>query len=271
MGNRPEYIFLQLALERAGLVRVPFNARFTAHEVAVLAEDCSAAAIFFDEATADRIAPVAARLPQLWCCQVDRHDADHGPMWSTLLESGASAPTTFPAAIDDICSINYTSGTTGAAKGVVLTHRNWGAMYRNMLLDRDFRRDDVMAHIGPLTHASGAYFLAFFLRGACNVLPEESTVDGLLEAIARERATLFTCVPTILTRIVNHPQLGRFDLSSLRAIGYGAEPIPFNTLEKGARSLWSHPHAELRPDRSNDDHYVAPSRGAFQRYSGRWV
>jgi acyl-CoA synthetase (AMP-forming)/AMP-acid ligase II len=44
--------------------------------------------------------------------------------------------------------------------------------------------------------------------------------------------TVFTCVPTVLTRIVNHPDLGRFDLASLRAIGYGAEPIPRNTLEK---------------------------------------
>ena len=43
---------------------------------------------------------------------------------------------------------------------------------------------------------------------------------------------MFTCVPTVLTRIVNHPELGRDDLSSLRMIGYGAEPIPRNTLEK---------------------------------------
>ncbi len=114
----------------------------------------------------------------------------------------------------------------------MLTHRNWSALTRNMLVDRDMRETDVVGHVGPLTHASGTYFVPWFLRGACNVIVDGGTVDGLLAAIGRERISVFTCVPTVLTRIVNHPQLDRFDLGSLRAIGYGAEPIPFNTLEK---------------------------------------
>ena len=101
-----------------------------------------------------------------------------------------------------------------------------------MLIDRDMRRDDVVGHVGPLTHASGTYFVPWYLRGARNVIIEGSSIDGLLEAIQRERITVFTCVPTALTRIVNHPDIERFDLTSLRAIGYGAEPIPYNTLEK---------------------------------------
>jgi len=104
-----------------------------------------------------------------------------------------------------------------------------------MLIDRDIRGDDVVGHIGPLTHASGAYFLPWFLRGGRNVIVEGGTIDGLLETIPRERVSVFTCVPTALTRIVNHPDVDRFDLRSLRAIGYGAEPIPFNTLEKALR------------------------------------
>jgi len=48
---------------------------------------------------------------------------------------------------------------------------------------------------------------------------------------------VFTCVPTALTRIVNHPKLDSYDLSSLRMIGYGAEPIPRNTLEKALRKF----------------------------------
>jgi acyl-CoA synthetase (AMP-forming)/AMP-acid ligase II len=136
------------------------------------------------------------------------------------------------AALDDLCSINYTSGTSGRPKGAMLTHRNWAALYRNMLIDRDIRGEDVLAHVGPLTHSSGTYFVPWFLRGATSVVVEGGTVDGLLAAIERHRVTVFTCVPTVLTRIVNHPELERFDLASLRAIGYGAEPIPRNTLEK---------------------------------------
>ena len=59
--------------------------------------------------------------------------------------------------------------------------------------------------------------------------------DGLLAAIPRLRVTAFTCVPTVLTRIVNHRDIDRIDTSSLRAIGYGAEPIPRNTLDKALK------------------------------------
>lgn len=232
MTNRPEYIFLQLALERAGLARVPLNARFTTLEACLILEDCGADALFFDSFTSDCTSGVTLRMPKLWCCQVDNDHVANGESWSELCRTTSGNDERRSVAPDDICSINYTSGTSGKPKGVVLTHRNWAAMYKNMLVDRDIRGDDVLAHIGPLTHASGAYFLAWFLRGARNVIVEGGTIDSLLETIARERVTVFTCVPTVLTRIVNHADIDRYDLSSLRAVGYGAEPIPLNTLEK---------------------------------------
>lgn len=235
LANRPEYILLQLALERAGLVRVPLNSRFTTHELGVILEDCGADALFFDSVTRDRADEASLRLPRLWCCQVDGSDAANGATWSVLAAGPRSGGASRSVAIDDICSINYTSGTSGKPKGVVLTHRNWLAMYRNMLVDREVRGDDSFGHIGPLSHASGAYFLAWFLRGACNVIVEGGTVDSLLATIPRERVTVFHCVPTVLTRIVNHPDIGNFDLTSLREVSYGAESIPFNTLEKALR------------------------------------
>lgn len=234
MSNRPEFVFLQLALERAGMVRVPVNARATAHEVGIILEDCSTSAVFFDATTCEVAAAVAVRpsLAPIWFCQVDADVASNGSRWAQLVPAPDAPHDAHIVDADDVCSINYTSGTSGKPKGVVLTHRNWAAMYRNMLVDRDMRPDDVFVHVGPLTHSSGAYFLAWFLRGACNVLVDGAGVDAMLQTMARERATVFTCVPTVLTRIVNHPDIDRFDLGSIRAIGYGAEPIPFNTLEK---------------------------------------
>lgn len=233
MANRPEYMVLQFAIERAGLVRVPLNKRFTRHEVATILQDCTASAVFFDESTADRAEELTADFPKLWWCQVDRNEAQRGPNWSAL-ESTADRISALPD-IESLCSINYTSGSSGQPKGVMLTHRNWSALTRNMLIDRDVRKDDVLGHFGPLTHASGTYFLPWFLRGACNVIVEQTSIHGLLRAIADHRITVFTCVPTVLTRIVNDPQLQHFDLTSLRAIGYGAEPIPNNTLQKALK------------------------------------
>jgi acyl-CoA synthetase (AMP-forming)/AMP-acid ligase II len=230
MANRPEYLFLQSALERAGLVRVPMNARLTAAEAAAIVADCGAAAVFCDAGTSPRLAATAT-----WTCPVDGGAAQGGPSFDELLSPPGDQLIQALAGRcpvpDDIASINYTSGSSGRPKGVMLRHRHWLAVTRNMLVDRDIRGSDVLAHIGPLTHASGTYVTPWFLRGATNVIVEGG-VDGLLDTIPRLGVTVFTCVPTALTRIVNHPDIDRTDTSSLRAIGYGAEPIPRNTLEK---------------------------------------
>ncbi len=230
MANRAEYLLLQCAVERAGLVRVPINARSTAYELGVLLGDCEPGALFYDAFTADRVDPAAHR--SLWLARVDADVALNGPHFAALAACDIDHALLERATLDDLASINYTSGTSGRPKGAMLTHRNWAAVYRNMLTDRDIRGDDTIAHIGPLTHASGTYFVPWFLRGGSSLIVEGGTVDNLLAAIARHKVTVFTCVPTALTRIVNHPALERHDLSSLRLIGYGAEPIPRNTLEK---------------------------------------
>ncbi|MDP2411527.1 MAG: AMP-binding protein [Pseudolabrys sp.] len=229
-ANCAEYLLLQCAVERAGLVRVPVNARSTTHELDAILADCEPGVLFYDSATADRIE--GSKTSGLWCANVDTQDAINGPSFAGLADTRADPGRLNRAALDDLASINYTSGTSGRPKGAMLTHRNWAALYRNMLIDRDIRGDDIIAHVGPLTHSSGTYFVPWFLRGGTSLVVDGGTVDKLLAAIDRHNVTVFTCVPTVLTRIVNHPGLENFDLSSLRMIGYGAEPIPRNTLEK---------------------------------------
>jgi len=236
MANRADYVMLQCAIERSGLVRVPVNARSTAYELGVIVADCEPAVLFYDSTTADRVA-AAKGADNLWRMQVDGDAAEGGPSYPELSAEAVDRSLLERTNLDDLSSINYTSGTSGRPKGAMLTHRNWAAVYRNMLIDRDIRGDDVLAHIGPLTHASGTYFVPWFLRGGTSVIVEGGSVDGLFAAIEKHKVTVFTCVPTVLTRIVNHPEIERFGLSSLRMIGYGAEPIPRNTLEKALRKF----------------------------------
>lgn len=224
MRNRAEYVLLQLALERAGLVRVPLNRLYTPNEVARVVASCRPAAAFCDTQTLERFPPA----PDLWVCPMDGEDARGGPSWAALL-AGQTGP--LPAVGPDaLCSISYTSGTSGTPKGVMMAHANWAAVYANMLADRDVRCDDVMVHVGPLTHASGAYLAPHLLRGAASVLVDMRSPKDLFAAIEEHRATLFACVPTVLTRLLASPDIDAHDLGSLRRIVHGAEPIPANTL-----------------------------------------
>ena len=227
MANRPEYLILHCAIERAGLVRVPVNMRSPAADVRHIIEDTGARLILHDRSTTGIVAELQDSGPA-----PEAVDVENPAAWDALATHPPLPDLLNRAGLNDLCSINYTSGSSGRPKGIMLTHGNWLAVCRNMLIDRDIRGSDIVGHIGPLSHASGSYFLPWFLRGGHSVVVPGGTVDGLLDAIEQDRITVFTCVPTVLTRIVNHPGMAGRDLTSLRAIGYGAEPIPQNTLQR---------------------------------------
>ena len=222
MRNRTEFIVLQLACERAGLVRVPVNRLYTAVELARITETATPVALFYDDETAARVMQLACADPP-WRCSVD------GPDWVDFLDRAprAELPDVRP---DALCSLNFTSGTTGKPKGVMMSHANWAAVYTNMLVDRDLRENDRFVHIGPLTHASGTYVTPHLMRGAANILVDMRTPSDLFAAIEKHAATVFSCVPTVLTRLIADDGRHRWNLSSLRRVIYGAEAIPPNTL-----------------------------------------
>jgi len=229
MSNRVDAVFLQFALERAGLIRVPVNARYTGRDLALLMLDCEASAVFCDQSCT--LAVDVAELPKnIEVILVD--DENSGAIYQEMISGPIRHDKLHLASDDDLATINYTSGTTGKPKGVMLTHRNWASVYRNMLVDRDFRMDDVVAYVGPLTHSAGAYLTPWFWRGAKNIIVTPPSPEQLLDLIETQGVTAFTCVPTFLTRLINVPGVGGRELASIRLIGYGAEPIPVNTLEK---------------------------------------
>lgn len=231
LKNGMPAVLLQFALARAGLVRVPVNSRYTALELQTLLNDSEAELVFYDDHT-QAICGQAMRDSPNSEMFISTHSRDL--RWNEALECTVRLDLLHRSALDDLASINYTSGTTGKPKGVMLSHRNWLAVFKNMLVDRDLRPTDVVAHIGPFSHAAGTYLEAWFLRGACNLLIE-GTVDGLCDAIEQQGVTAFTTVPTFLTKLVNAERLKHVDCSRLRLISYGAEAISHDTLEKSWR------------------------------------
>ncbi len=131
-----------------------------------------------------------------------------------------------PVSPDDTAQLYYTSGTTGRPKGVMLTHRNVVRHAEAAALELGLSGEDVWGHIAPMFHLADAWAVfAITLVGGAHVMVPRFDAPSVLLAIEEHRITLSNLVPTMLARLVAHPEAGRRDLRSLRLILSGGAPI----------------------------------------------
>ncbi|TYT23601.1 long-chain fatty acid--CoA ligase [Luteimonas viscosa] len=133
--------------------------------------------------------------------------------------AGETAATDLPPPDPDaLAAILYTSGTTGAPKGVALSHRNLAANTASILDSLGLRADDSTVSTLPFYYAYGASVLHTHLAVGARIVLEDNLVFPHLvtEALARERATGFSGVPSTFALLLDRGQLERHDLSSLR-------------------------------------------------------
>ena len=154
--------------------------------------------------------------------------------WAAMLAGGIGFD---PGVIapNDVANIQYTSGTTGSPKGVLLTHRN--LINNGWLLGQGLRlteADRICVPV-PLYHCFGCVIgtMVAITSGAAMILPS-AAFDALatLEAVEAERATALYGVPTMFIAELHHPEFNRFDLSSLRTGIMAGAPCPVEVMRR---------------------------------------
>jgi fatty-acyl-CoA synthase len=239
-SNCIEWILMQYAAARAGVVLVNVNPAYRSHELRYVLQKSRIRALFLREH--DSRANYRTILD-------DSHNGEALPLehvvwlgdssWDAMLAGGRDFPRD-TATPHDVANIQYTSGTTGSPKGVLLTHHNLvnNGMAISLAL-RATAEDRICAPV-PLYHCFGSVIgsMVSVVTGATLILPS-AQFDALatLEAVHRERATALYGVPTMFIAELVHPDFDRFDLTSLRTGVMAGAPCPIEVMRTVAERM----------------------------------
>jgi len=216
LPNSVAFAVLFLAAARLGGVVTTMNPGLTEAEMAKQLADSGAVVAFTTPELAARVqAAGVGALGNVFT--TDRLDE----------MAVAAVPPAVTIAPDDLLALPYSSGTTGAPKGVMLTNRNLVAMQLQMEPVERTSADDVTAAVLPFFHIYGlsVILLLALYRGATLVVFPRFEMESFLAALERHRVTRLPLVPPLILRLAREPRLDDFDLSSVRVVISGAAPL----------------------------------------------
>ena len=223
--NLPEYATAFHGVAAVGGVVTTINPTYTAEEVEFQLRDSGAKFLltipmFIEQATA---AAAAAGVEELFVFG----EAPGATPFADLLTSPPRAGYATVDAAEDVVAMPYSSGTTGLAKGVMLTHRNLAANLAQSRYAVGLGEGDVAIAVLPFFHIYGMQVLmnGVLHYGATAVTMPRFDLEEYLRIIQDHRVTHSYVVPPIILAMAKHPLVDQYDLSSLRSVFSGAAPL----------------------------------------------
>ncbi len=250
--NSDRYLEYFFAVPWAGGILMPLNIRLALPELIYMLNDAAAEILIVDDSFLSVLPALGKQATTLKHFIIARDPSpsseqagsatDGAYAYEEILASAEPVPDA-ERGENNVAGIFYTGGTTGVAKGVMLTHDN---LMSNVFawLTLVYRGEPwVYLHAAPMFHiADFQSVTAVTLQAGTHVFIPRFNPEATLQAIQAHRVTYSCLVPTLVNMLVNFPGVEKYDVSSLRGITYGGSPMPTAVVAQAARVF---PHCEF--------------------------
>lgn len=238
-ANSDAYLLLYLACAKAGLVHVPVNFALKGDELSYLFNDSGASLVVADPELLPLVGELrssgrASAVEQVWSMFPGTGSNEPSLLETALSDDLDTVPVEVAVGEHDLLQLLYTSGTTSAPKGAMMTHAALIAEYISSIIALDFTADDRPLIAMPLYHSAAmhVFMLPYLSLGATVRLIARPDVGKILRLIEEERVGSLFLAPTVWVPLSNHPDLASRDLSSLTKAQYGASIMPVTVLQR---------------------------------------
>ena len=214
-GNRPEWVYADMGIMSIGAVNVPVYSTLTAPEIAYILKDAAAKIVIVENQDhLDKVLAIASTCPALvHIVTIDRHLKNADPMCMSMDDVQTLGKQSTSTAYDDylshldrissdhLASVVYTSGTTGEPKGVMLTHGNFLADVRDILLALPVQESDVALSFLPLSHVFERTTGYYSVIAAGGSIYYAESMDTIAANMLEVRPTVVVSVPRLYEKM----------------------------------------------------------------------
>ena len=210
LNNSPEYLFSLLAIWRIGAIAIPTNRILTSSELDYMITDSDAKLIITDDNAEETIKDLNIPAYIIENCESFKG--------SEILPAEETE-------WDDLCQLQYTSGTTGKPKGSMLTHGNWFTAIHNACDVLTYKENDTFLCIYPMAHVGILWAIAALRAGALTIIMEFFEINEYLELCKEEKVSVLSGMPPVIHTLTNLEEEKRENLATVREIISGGGPL----------------------------------------------
>ncbi|WOF15719.1 long-chain fatty acid--CoA ligase [Methanoplanus sp. FWC-SCC4] len=189
----PEYLLFYFAIWRIGAISVPLNIVLKESEVSYMLKDSDSCAIITDTNSGDVAERASAEISSdILVLTIGNNE------WNDIVSSASNEFRAVYCDSDDLCQLQYTSGTTGKQKGAMLTHGNWIAAMDAEKELLGFNSEDIYLGIYPMAHVGVSWGISALKSGATWIILERFELEKYISYIAEYKATVVAAMPPVI-------------------------------------------------------------------------